>query len=277
MIFLKWGVWLSFFLCLVVKVFLKISRPRKAKPTQTPVRLCGEAFFQRVSQDNPAKSGFYPLQEGPDAYLARLMSIRKAERSIDSQYYIWHDDLVGKMLMHEILKAADRGVRVRLLLDDLNIGQYQDMLLILDSHPMIEVRMFNPFSYRYTRILDVFRFSQLNRRMHNKSLIADNQVAIIGGRNIGNEYFTASEEENFGDFDVWCFGPVVQESSKSFDLYWNNRLSVPVSILHKRTLAENELSGLRKSLEESEKEFADSVYAKDLKDSDLEHDLSKQK
>lgn len=272
---MSWGV-----LLLILSSCQSIPKdfvaPASYAYTDTDKTLWG-GFLSKTIKNNPGKSGFVPLQEGPDAYLARLMSIRKAEKSIDAQYYIWHDDLVGKMLMHEILKAADRGVRVRLLMDDLNIGQYQEELLVLDSHPMIEVRMFNPFAHRYTRLLDVFRFGQLNRRMHNKALIADNQVAIIGGRNIGNEYFTASEEQNFGDFDVWCFGPVVQESSRSFDLYWNNRLSVPITVLNKRVVAENDLVNMRNSLKEASKELHESVYAKDLQDSNLETQIHSQR
>ncbi|KYG63411.1 hypothetical protein AZI85_05105 [Bdellovibrio bacteriovorus] len=218
---------------------------------------------------HPDQSGFVPLASGPDAFIARLASVRKAERTLDIQYYIWHDDLVGRMLMHDVLQAADRGVRVRLLLDDLNIGQYQDTLLILDSHPLIEVRMFNPFANRKLRFLDAFRFSQVNRRMHNKVMIADNQAAILGGRNIGNEYFTASEEENFGDFDVWCFGPVAEESSQSFDLYWNNKLAVPIPILNKRELKSTELAELRQNLEGAKAEVQKSKYGQDLENSRL--------
>jgi putative cardiolipin synthase len=156
-----------------------------------------------------------------------------------------------------------------LLLDDLNIGQYQDPLLILDAHPNIEIRMFNPFAHRYWRALDVFRFSEVNRRMHNKSLNADNQTVIIGGRNIGKEYFTASQEENFGDYDVWCFGPVVNESSQSFDLYWNDRLAIPLKVLYQRKVEEGELPAFREELAAVAKGVEESPYQKTLDETEL--------
>jgi len=236
----------------------------------------GRYFSEQIHSDS-GESGFYPLQSGTDAFVARLESVRRAEKSLDVQYYIWNDDMTGKMLWKEILAAADRGVRVRLLLDDLHIGPYQDTLVVLDSHPNIEVRMFNPFTYREWRFLDVFRFSQINRRMHGKSLIADNQTAIIGGRNIGNEYFTASPESNFGDFDVWCFGPVVDESSQAFDLYWNHRLSVGISSLYRRTLAPDALQALRNDLETFTSGPEPAEYIKELQETRLQKELRKGK
>lgn len=226
-------------------------------------------YYRKEIETHKNKSGFYPLQAGTDALVARLESIRRAEKALDFQYYIWHDDDIGKMMWHELLQAADRGVRVRLLLDDLNIGPYQDPLLILDSHRNIEVRMFNPFAHRYWRVLDLFRFSEVNRRMHNKALIADNQTVIIGGRNIGREYFTASPEGNFGDFDVWCFGPVVEEVSRSFDMYWNDRLALPVSVLYRRQLQEGDLPALREELVGVSEALRESDYQKTLDASEL--------
>ncbi|WP_374077866.1 phospholipase D family protein [Bdellovibrio bacteriovorus] len=251
---------------------MNFKAPESYALTETSDTYFGK-FLAPSVHANPGKSGFYPLQAGTDAFVARLESVRRAEKSLDVQYYIWHDDLVGKMLFHEILAAADRHVRVRLLLDDLHIGQYQDLLLVLDSHPYIEVRMFNPFTNRSLRILEVFRFSQINRRMHNKVLIADNQTSIIGGRNIGNEYFTASRESNFGDFDVWCFGPVVAESSHAFDLYWNHRLSVPISVLNKREVGGGELSHLQSELRDLIKSPEAAMYTKEMFDSNLAKEM----
>ncbi|KYG67299.1 hypothetical protein AZI86_09895 [Bdellovibrio bacteriovorus] len=226
-------------------------------------------YFAKEIKSKKDQSGFHPLVAGTDALVARLESIRHAEKSLDVQYYIWHDDDTGKLMLSEIIKAADRGVRVRLLLDDLNIGKYQDSLLVIDSHPNIEVRMFNPFANRTWRIFEVFRFGEINRRMHNKSLIADNQTVIIGGRNIGNEYFTASSEANFGDFDVWCFGPVVKEASQSFDLYWNDRLAIPIAELYKRSLRPEDLSQLKEALNADAKSLAASEYQKSLNEAPL--------
>ena len=166
---------------------------------------------------HPGESAFYPIASGQDALVARIASIEAADKTIDLQYYIWNNDLTGRFLLYEVLKAADRGVRVRILLDDLNEGKYQEFLNVLDSHPNIEIRLANPFANRGARVFDLFRFGDINRRMHNKVFIVDNQTAIIGGRNIGDEYFAASEDMNFGDLDLWTFGPVVPELSKAFD------------------------------------------------------------
>ncbi|MEK2644351.1 phospholipase D family protein [Bdellovibrio sp. BCCA] len=277
MSFLLWGVFISFYSlvsCQSVPANYKVSESHALTTTS-------DTFFGRLLapsiEANPGKSGFYPLQAGTDAFVARLESVRRAQKSLDVQYYIWHDDLVGKILFYEILAAADRGVRVRLLLDDLHIGQYEELLLVLDSHPFIEVRMFNPFANRSLRFLDVFRFSQINRRMHNKVLIADNQTAIIGGRNIGNEYFTASPDENFGDFDVWCFGPVVKESSQSFDLYWNHRLSVPIKELNKREVQGTELASLQNDLKAVAQSEEAKPYLKELAESSLAKSIENRK
>lgn len=144
---------------------------------------------------HPKKSGVYLLHKGMDAFIARLALIEIAERSLDVQYYIWHNDLTGKVLHNHLLHAADRGVRVRLLLDDLDTAGKDQMLYTLNFHPNIEIRLFNPFANRNTRTLDfVGDLSRVNHRMHNKSLTADNQATIVGGRNIGDEYFEATPD-----------------------------------------------------------------------------------
>ncbi|MFV3407337.1 phospholipase D family protein [Bdellovibrio bacteriovorus] len=201
---------------------------------------------------HPGLSGFYPLASGLEALVARMAAVAVSDRSIDLQYYIWENDLTGRMLMHEVLLAADRGVRVRVLLDDLNQGRYERGLAILDSHPNIEVRMANPFAGRSWRILDAMRFSTVNRRMHNKVFVVDNQTAIVGGRNIGNEYFWASEEMNFGDFDLWAIGPVVQDLSREFDSYWNSEIAYPISVL---------VNGFKPTAEDLQKLKADAAAA----------------
>lgn len=178
---------------------------------------------------HPDKSGFHSLREGIDAYAARLILVSKAQKSLDLQYYIWHNDLTGKVLFNQLLAAADRGVRVRLLLDDLDTAGKADMLHIIDAHPNIEIRLFNPFANRGMRAGDFLTDTRrINRRMHNKTLTADNQATIFGGRNIGDEYFDASEEVGFSDMDVLAIGPVVDEVSRSFDLYWNSPWVYPL-------------------------------------------------
>lgn len=176
---------------------------------------------------HPDESGFRVLNEGLDAFLSRLALVSRAEKTLDVQYYIWHDDLTGKVLHHQLLAAADRGVRVRLLLDDLDTAGKDEMLHIIDSHPNIEIRLFNPFANRRNRFVDfVTDTRRINRRMHNKSITADNQATIFGGRNIGDEYFDATEEVGFSDLDVLAIGPVVREVSHAFDVYWNSQWGI---------------------------------------------------
>src|SRR5690554_6525158 len=190
---------------------------------------------------NPGKTGALTVVDGIDAFAARAMSARQAGRSLDLQYYIWHDDLTGRLLAREAWLAAERGVRVRLLLDDINAGGKDTPLLVLDGHPNIEVRLYNPFRNRdgFARMLEMLqRGFSLNHRMHNKAWIADGRVAIVGGRNVGLEYFSASEESNFHDLDLLLFGPEVAQASAIFDAFWNSEAVVPLSDLGKLSLAD---------------------------------------
>jgi putative cardiolipin synthase len=172
------------------------------------------------------------LPNGPDAFAARALLARTAQRSLDVQYYIWNNDVTGGLMFNALRAAADRGVRVRLLLDDNHTADIDQVLLALDSHPNIEVRVFNPFAIRKPRALGFLTdFSRLNRRMHNKSFTADNQVSIVGGRNIGDEYFGAGDDILFVDLDVMAIGPVVQAVSRQFDRYWNSQSAYPVASL----------------------------------------------
>ena len=182
--------------------------------------------------DHPGKSGIHPLGNARDAFAARVLLARAAQRTLDLQYYIWRKDLSGTLLFKAVRDAADRGVRVRLLLDDHGTYGVDEILAMLDSHPNIEVRLFNPFRIRTPRALNyLFDFFRLNRRMHNKSFTADNQVTIIGGRNIGDEYFGATDGLLYVDLDVMAVGPVVTDMSKDFDRYWASGSSYPVSAL----------------------------------------------
>lgn len=187
----------------------------------------GAAIGPRV-EAHPGRSGVHPLADGPDAFAARVLLARAAERSIDAQYYIWHGDLTGTLLFDELRAAADRGVRVRLLQDDNTTHGLDEILAALDSHPNIEVRLFNPFVIRTPRFIGYLTdFPRLNRRMHNKSFTVDNQATIIGGRNIGDEYFGAGDGALFADLDVLAIGPVVRDVSSDFDLYWESASAYP--------------------------------------------------
>ena len=169
-------------------------------------------------------SRVYLLSDGPEALYARLDLIDRAQSTLELQYYLWHADEAGAVLAERMLAAADRGVRVRVLLDDIDLDGRDAGLLAFDSHPRIEVRLFNPFRRGWARPLEwLTRFSQLNRRMHNKALVADDRRCIVGGRNIGNEYFGLDPKIAFNDLDVVVDGPVAEDVRKSFDAYWSNK------------------------------------------------------
>lgn len=185
-----------------------------------------------LASQHAGLSGVYLLQDGPDAFAARALLASAAQRTLDVQYYIWHPDLSGKLLFEALHAAAKRGVRVRLLLDDNNTGGMDGVLAALDQHPHIEVRLFNPFKVRGFKPLGyITDFSRLNRRMHNKSFTADNQATIVGGRNVGDEYFGAGDGMLFADLDVLAIGAVVDAVSSDFDRYWASASSYPVSQL----------------------------------------------
>ena len=179
------------------------------------------------------ESGFFLLSNSLDAYTARIAIIRHAERSIDAQYYMIHNDLTGILFGEQLIKAADRGIRVRLLLDDMDLADRDEGLATVASHPNISIRVFNPFirSFRSRTSQFLTQFGSVTRRMHNKSLTIDNQITIVGGRNIGDEYFDADPYLAFADLDILAIGPVVKEVSASFDEYWNSALAYPIEIL----------------------------------------------
>ncbi|RJG50065.1 phospholipase D family protein [Motilimonas pumila] len=175
------------------------------------------------------------LQEtGWDALAQRLALVEVAEHSIDIQYYIWHSDKSGQYLASRLLAAAERGVNVRVMLDDINLNEREGLLVALDSHPNITIRVFNPIPTRsgVAKWLNVLGdFDRLNRRMHNKSFTVDGVISIVGGRNIGDEYFDLSDEINFRDRDVMVMGTVIKDIQSSYHSYWNSRWSYPVELL----------------------------------------------
>jgi len=177
-------------------------------------------------------SGFYPLLSGMDAFGARLRLIESAERSIDAQYFLMKNDATGRIFSGALLAAADRGVRVRLLLDDVFTTANDEGLTVLNQHPNIEVRLYNPIARSGSAYLNFFGdFKQANRRMHNKSFTVDNKITIVGGRNIADEYFELQEDGEFLDFDVIGIGPVAADVSEVFDTFWNHSRSVPLEVV----------------------------------------------
>ena len=181
---------------------------------------------------NPGKTGLRLLTDNLEAFALRAAAARSAERSLDLQYYYWKDDLTGGLLAKEVLEAADRGVRIRLLLDDINAWGRDSNYRAVDTHPNVEVRLFNPIRCREGALLRalemILRFWSVNRRMHHKAWIADGRVALVGGRNIGDAYFDASDASNFRDMDLMVFGPAVQQAEEIFDRYWSSAMVAPI-------------------------------------------------
>ncbi|MDK9363808.1 phospholipase D family protein [Lelliottia wanjuensis] len=176
-----------------------------------------------VNAEHPGLCGLLPLDDSLDAFACRYRLAEMAEKTLDVQYYIWEDDMSGRLLFSVLVAAASRGVRVRLLLDDNNTQGLDAILRLLDSHPNIDVRLFNPFSFRTLRALGYLTdFARLNRRMHNKSFTVDGEATIIGGRNVGDAYFGAGEAPLFSDLDVMGIGPVVAEVANDFERYWQS-------------------------------------------------------
>ncbi len=170
-----------------------------------------------MRQAHAGSSGVFALADGHDAFAARVLLANTAERSLDAQYYIWKKDMSGTLLLEALRRAADRGVRVRLLLDDDNTQGLDETIAELEAYPNIEVRLFNPFVGHRSRAAGfVLDFGRLNRRMHNKSFTVDNQATIVGGRNIGDEYFDAGRSVPFLDLDVLAVGPVVERQPRCY-------------------------------------------------------------
>lgn len=201
----------------------------------------------------PGESMFRLLESGRAALVARLALVERADKTLDLQYYLIHADTSGRLLAQAILRAADRGVRVRVLLDDVDTGKHEAAIIGLDAHPNIQIRLFNPFSVRgdspLGRAAQFLGDSRLNHRMHNKLFVADNLMAIAGGRNIGDEYFQADSPVAFRDLDVLAAGPVVGEMSTAFDQYWNSPYAVSVKAIPKPDKRERLLVRVREGLE----------------------------
>jgi hypothetical protein len=246
-----------------------VERPVSTALTDTADTRLGQAS-RRLLAGHSDVSAVLLFERGTDAFLARLGLAELAEKSLDVQYYIWHGDTTGKVLADSLLNAADRGVRVRLLLDDIGTAADDAKLLALDSHPQIEVRLFNPVANRSFRMLGmVADFGRVNRRMHNKSFTADNQATIVGGRNIGDEYFEARPDAGFADLDLLAFGPAVQAVSTQFDRYWNSPAVYPISALSSARPSEEAMRQQRAALREFVASQRGQDYAGALKASGL--------
>ncbi|WP_374667386.1 phosphatidylserine/phosphatidylglycerophosphate/cardiolipin synthase family protein [Acinetobacter sp.] len=210
---------------------------------------------------NPGLTGYHVLYDPLEALAARMELIKKAEKSLDLQYYIWDNDKIGSMALHSIIQAADRGVKVRLLIDDNNSKKMEGIYLALDQHANIEVRLYNPYRFRHYRAMDMLlNLKRINRRMHNKSFIADNQIALIGGRNMSNQYYNLSDNYQFSDVDVMLVGSASDEIIHSFDEYWNDDYAFPVKQLVNPRHYTLRFEGLKQQLEDFNQEITVQNY-----------------
>jgi cardiolipin synthase C len=228
--------------CILAAVVLVVSGcaglPRNVDKTRTVAFEKPETttLGRIVDSDEMGKnlSGIRLLSSGDEALASLIALADHAERTLDIQYYIIHEDDSTRTLLHHVREAADRGVRVRVLVDDLNTAGEDRRFMHLSSHANIEVRVFNPFTAGRFSTLTRFVASaanirRINHRMHNKLFVADNALAITGGRNIGDAYFTLDPHSNFVDLDVVAAGPIVPELSASFDEFWNSKYAIPIS------------------------------------------------
>jgi putative cardiolipin synthase len=219
---------------------------------------------------HPGQSGFRLVNTGTEAYALRAYSAQAATSHLDVQTYIWHADLTGKLLARQALAAADRGLRVRILVDDLDARAKNRGFAALDAHPNIEVRLYNPMASRSGSLGKVGEFStgfkRLNHRMHNKSWIVDGRIALVGGRNLGDEYFDAHDGTNFVDLDMLMAGPIVAEISSNFDRFWNSPSNYPIAQLAPEAVDDAQLARLRGVLDQAAEALSASPYRQVLRE-----------
>jgi len=200
---------------------------------------------------HPGQSGFRLVARGRQAFTARVALTELAQRTIDVQYFLWEPDATGRLLADYLLRAADRGVRVRILLDDVNLKERDRSLAAFDAHPNIEMRLFNPFATRSSHVAGFLTdYDRVNHRMHNKLLVMDNAIAVVGGRNMADPYFEVDPKSNFRDLDVVAAGPVVRDLSKVFDRFWNGPWAVPIGALRGTQSSTSDLAFYRNLMHE---------------------------
>ena len=208
----------------------------------------GQIFADEIAA-HPDKSGVALVTDGPKALLIRNAMAGMAEKTLDVQYFIWDSDTAGLLLFQRLVEAADRGVRVRVLLDDLAAKEKDISLASFSAHPNLEIRVFNPMAGRrkgaFAFLAD---FSRVNHRMHNKLFVMDNTLCVIGSRNIADIYFGIGHDHNNRDLDLLTVGPAVQQLSSIFDLYWNSPWAFPADTLTKRQPTPEEMSELKELL-----------------------------
>lgn len=254
------------------------SLPMNQSNKQPPIQIHAEHWLNGSNVDMQMSQGLTAYLALDDAFISiasRLHLINKAQHNIDLQYYIWEDDSIGHLMLAELLKAADRGVKVRLLIDDQNGTKLDATLKQLAAHPNFEIKLFNPYKFRKLRVIDyAFRLKHINHRMHNKLIIADGAIAVTGGRNISREYFDASDNFQFTDMDILFYGTAVQHANDVFHEFWNDNLSYSVPQLlgdgNQEQLSKlrqyYELTALQKDQLKKRIELAEKQINKHLKD-----------
>ena len=238
-----------------------------ANPEQTKL---GQQIEPRV-REHAGISGFRLISSGVACFRARMEMAALAEKTLDAQYFAIQSDDTGSLFIQGVLDAADRGVRVRILLDDSNAVGRDAEIGALTAHPNIELRVFNPFSYRgpleFMRAAEfALNEKRLTYRMHNKLLVVDNELALTGGRNIGDAYFAASQTMEFGDYDLLIAGPMVRQLSGSFDAFWNNKLATPLQNLVVFKPTKERLDAYRESLRNNHVKMDGGTYTRPLSD-----------
>src|SRR5262245_8580764 len=231
----------------------------------TPI---GHEIAQLAALHPGRSGGFSLLPGGRQAFTARVALADLAQKTLDLQYFLWEPDATGRILGDRLLRAADRGVRVRILLDDINLKQRDRSLAAFDVHPNIEIRIFNPFGSRDSHLAGFMTdFDRVNHRMHNKLMVMDNAVAIVGGRNMADPYFEVDATSNFRDLDMAAVGPVVRDLSQVFDRFWNGPWSVPTGALRETPSNDDELAFYRQRM-------ADYMRTKDNYPHPIEQDVT---
>jgi cardiolipin synthase C len=236
--------------------FSKTASAALAHPEETRIG----RKFENAAREHNGNSGFRIIPVGADGFLTRMQMINASERTLDLQYFIFRGDETGRLLTSAVLHAADRGVRVRVLIDDGETEAGDGQITALEAHPSVEIRFFNPFAYRgntklFRAIEFMFNTSRLDYRMHNKLLVVDNAIALIGGRNIGDQYFQIAPESQFADDDVFAAGPIAQKLSATFDEYWNSALSIPAEALSGGKSSHTALNEHREELNEQRQQL----------------------
>lgn len=254
------------------------SLPMNQSNKQPPIQIHAEHWLNGSNVDTQMSQGltaYLALDDAFSSIASRLHLINKAQHNIDLQYYIWENDSIGHLMLAELLKAADRGVKVRLLIDDQNGTKLDATLKQLAAHPNFEIKLFNPYKFRKLRVIDyAFRLKHINHRMHNKLIIADGAIAVTGGRNISREYFDASDNFQFTDMDILFYGTAVQHANEVFHEFWNDNLSYSVPQLlgdgNQEQLSKlrqyYELTALQKDQLKKRIELAEKQINKHLKD-----------